>query len=117
VRVKSNANTDSEGNAGLPFIALLIGFVFSVPASLLCGKPYIKAIREHGKAPPELRLISGMISAVLVRLASENRLYSLVLTMISSPLVYSGWGGQPIRQYHGQHRLLLAVFLALPKSV
>ena len=58
--------TSPEGNAGLPFIALLIGFVFAVPVTLLFGRPYLKALKAHGKADPELRLPFAMLSAVLV---------------------------------------------------
>jgi hypothetical protein len=55
-----------EGNAGLPFAALIIGFMLSVPVTILCGRPYKRALQLNGKAEPELRLIFAMISAVLV---------------------------------------------------
>lgn len=56
----------SEGNSGLPFIALLVGFVFSVPVTTLTGRAYIQRVRQEGSAPPELRLYFAMLSAVLV---------------------------------------------------
>ena len=78
-----------QGNAGLPFIGLLIGFVLSVPVTLLSGRPYINAIKRDGKAPPELRLVFAMIAAVLVGLKESSR----SSRQLPICLFWMGWTG------------------------
>ncbi|KAK4702208.1 hypothetical protein P7C70_g4016, partial [Phenoliferia sp. Uapishka_3] len=51
-----------QGNAGLPFVAL-------IPVTMICSKPYLKRLRRDGKAAPEHRLYFAMIAAVLLPIA------------------------------------------------
>ncbi|ORY24892.1 major facilitator superfamily domain-containing protein [Naematelia encephala] len=71
--------SDPEGNAGLPFVALLVGFAFSVPVTIACGIPYSRAIARDGFANPELRLMFAMLSAILLPIS----------------LFWMGWTGTP----------------------
>ncbi|KAL8291917.1 hypothetical protein RQP46_002175 [Phenoliferia psychrophenolica] len=52
-----------QGNAGLPFVALILGYFLAVPVTKLCSKPYLTRLSRDGKAAPELRLYFAMIAA------------------------------------------------------
>ncbi|GFZ44350.1 hypothetical protein JCM24511_02072 [Saitozyma sp. JCM 24511] len=64
-------------NAGLPFLALIVGFACAAVITLVLSKPYVTALKRDGKPTPELRLIFAMISAIL------------------SSLFWIGWSGPP----------------------
>lgn len=67
---------------------------------MLCSQPYLKLLKAEGHAPPELRLIFAMLSAVSVSpfLGSDTVREELNVRLYSYQSHSSGWGGLPCLQ-------------------